>query len=67
MEVYEEVYKAPPVTWSQLWRDRRNPQLFYTFWIAFAILVLTVAQFVTGVIQAWASVQALKRRDLDDG
>lgn len=61
IELYEEVYKAPPVTWAQLWRDRRNPHLFYTFWIAFAILILTVAQFVTSVIQAWASVRALGR------
>jgi hypothetical protein len=61
LEVYEEIYKAPPVTWSQLWRDRRNPHLFYTFWLAFAILVLTLGQFVTGVIQTWASLQGLRR------
>ena len=61
LEVYDEIYKAPPVTWAQLWRDRRSPQLFYTFWIAFAILVLTIGQFVTGVIQAWASLEALRR------
>lgn len=59
-ELNEEVFKAPPATWTQLWRDRQNPQLFYTFWLAFAILILTIGQFITGVVQAWASLQALK-------
>lgn len=61
LELSDEVFNAPPVTWTQLWKDRRNPHLYYTFWLAFAIFLLTLGQFVTGIIQAWASLQALKQ------
>lgn len=54
-----EILDAPPVSWAQLWRDRRNPQQFWTFWIALFILLLTILSFVASVIQAWASVKAL--------
>jgi hypothetical protein len=55
-----EILDTPPVSWAQLWRDRRNPQQFWTFWIALFILLLTIMSFITSVIQAWASVKALK-------
>src|SRR5271170_5920640 len=42
LEVYEEVFQSPPVSWAQLFRDRRNPQQFWTFWIALVILALTI-------------------------
>ena len=58
-ELYEEVYRSPPVSWAQLWRDRRNPQQFWTFWIALIILALTMISTIATVIQAWATVQAL--------
>ncbi|MCJ1383216.1 hypothetical protein MMC17_006329 [Xylographa soralifera] len=38
LELYEEVYQSPPVSWAQLWADRRNPLQWYTFWIALVIL-----------------------------
>ena len=58
-EVYEEIFRSPPVSWSQLWQDRRNPQQFWTFWIALIILALTAVSTVAAIIQAWASVKAL--------
>lgn len=61
LEVYEEIFQSPPVSWAQLWRDRRNPQQFWTFWIALAILALTVVSTLTGIIQAWASVKSLRQ------
>lgn len=59
LEVYEEVYRSPPVSWGQLWADRRNPQQWYTFWIALVILVLTFISCIASIVQAWASIRAL--------
>jgi hypothetical protein len=25
LELYDVVFQSPPVSWAQLWRDRRNP------------------------------------------
>jgi hypothetical protein len=55
-----EVLNAPPVSWAQLYRDRRNPQQFWTFWIALFILALTLLSSVMSLVQAWASVKALQ-------
>ena len=59
LELHEEVFLAPPVSWAQLWSDRRNPQQFWTFWIALMILLLTVTSTVATIVQAWASTKAL--------
>ena len=59
LELHEGVFLSPPATWGQLWRDRRNPQQFWTFWIAILILVLTLCSTVATIIQAWASLKAL--------
>jgi hypothetical protein len=61
-ELYEEVFQSPPVSWAQLWRDRRNPQQFWTFWIALLILALTIVSTFATVIQSWASVASLYKR-----
>lgn len=55
-----EVLDAPPVSWAQLWRDRRNPQQFWTFWIALIILALTALSLIASVVQAWATLKALQ-------
>jgi len=60
-EIYDVIFMSPPVSWSQLWQDRRNPQQFWTFWIALVILALTMLSCVTGIVQAWASIEALKK------
>ncbi|PVH71644.1 hypothetical protein DL98DRAFT_660528 [Cadophora sp. DSE1049] len=60
LELHEEIFQSPPVSWAQLWRDRRNPQQFWTFWIALMILLLTILSTLATIIQAWASVKALK-------
>ena len=46
-------FHSPPVGWTQIWADRRNPQQWYTFWLAFIIFVLTV---VFGVISSAAAI-----------
>lgn len=61
LELHEEIFQSPPVSWAQLWRDRRNPQQFWTFWVAMMILFLTMLSTVATCIQAWASVKALGR------
>jgi hypothetical protein len=58
-ELHDVVFLSPPVSWAQLWRDRRNPQQFWTFWLALVILWLTLISTITGIVQAWASVRAL--------
>jgi hypothetical protein len=59
LELHEEIFQSPLVSWAQLWRDRRNPQQFWTFWVALMILLLTVLSTVATIVQAWASVKAL--------
>ncbi|KAI4094400.1 MAG: hypothetical protein L6R37_007250 [Teloschistes peruensis] len=61
LELHEEIFQSPPVSWAQLWRDRRSPQQFWTFWIAIIILILTSFSTVATIIQAWASLKALDR------
>jgi hypothetical protein len=60
LELYDEVFMAPPVSWSQLWRDTRNPQQFWTFWIALVILLLTLISTAASIAQTWASFKSLK-------
>jgi hypothetical protein len=55
LELYDVVFQSPPVSWKQLWRDRRSPQQFWTFWIALVILVLTLISTIASIMQACAS------------
>jgi hypothetical protein len=59
-ELYEEIHCSPPVSWAQLWLDRRNPQQWYTFWIALVILAITLISCIASLVQAWASIRALQ-------
>ncbi|KAL9580304.1 MAG: hypothetical protein Q9212_004574 [Teloschistes hypoglaucus] len=61
LELDEEIFQSPPVSWAQLWRDRRSPQQFWTFWIAIMILILTFFSTIATIVQAWASLRALDR------
>jgi hypothetical protein len=60
LELHEDIYRSPPVSWAQLWLDRRNPQQWYTFWIALIILMLTLVSCIASLVQAWASLKALR-------
>ncbi|KIW30848.1 uncharacterized protein PV07_02541 [Cladophialophora immunda] len=51
LELYEDVYLAPPGGWAQLWYDQRDPQKFWTFWVALVVLVLTVLSTVATLLQ----------------
>lgn len=67
LELREEIYQSPPASWTQLWRDRRNPQQFWTFWIALMILALTLLSTTATLIQAWAGLKALKMANKSTG
>ena len=45
------------------WYDDRKKVQWYTFWVAAAVLLLTVVfgllQSISGIVQAWAAVRAL--------
>jgi len=44
-----EEYEAPPRHWRNVYKDRRNPTTFWTFWIGVVILLLTlIAIFLAG-------------------
>ena len=47
-ELHDVVFLSPPVSWVQLWRDRRNLQHFWTFWLALIILWRTLVSTFTG-------------------
>lgn len=51
LELYEDVYLAPPEGWAQLWYDRRDPQKFWTFWVAFVVLLLAVLSTIATLLQ----------------
>lgn len=59
-DLHDEVYERPAASWDQLWNDKRNPQLYWTFWIALAIAIVTVLAFLISIaaliisgIQTW--------------
>ncbi len=56
LELYENVYLSPPASVAQLWKDRRNPQQFWTFWIALLILALTIVSTLATIMQTVYSV-----------
>jgi hypothetical protein len=56
LQVSEDIYQSPPSSWAQLWNDTRNPQQFYTFWIALVILGLTLVSTVTSVVSMVTSI-----------
>lgn len=60
LELHEEIFQSPPVSWAQLWRDRRNPQQYWTFWVAMMILILTFLSALASILQAWASLYTLR-------
>ena len=59
-----QIFHSPPVGWTQIWADRRNPLQWYTFWIAIVILVLTVVfgiiSTVTGILQTCLAYESVK-------
>jgi hypothetical protein len=58
-----QIFNAPPVGWTQIWTDRRNPLQWYTFWLAIAILILTVffglISSITSIMQTYYAHEAL--------
>lgn len=60
LELNEDIYMAPAEDWWQLWRDRRDPQKFWTFWIALIILNLTVVATAASIVQTWATLKSMK-------
>lgn len=56
-------FTSPPSSWRQIWTDRRNRLQWYTFWLAFAIFVLTLVfgfiASLTACLQTRYAYQAL--------
>jgi hypothetical protein len=59
-----QIFHSPPVGWTQIWADRRNPLQWYTFWIAIVILVLTIIfgiiSSVTAIIQTCLAYESVR-------
>ena len=57
---------AEPGNIRQLWNDDRKKTQWFTFWVAVLVFVMTVffgvVQSVAGIVQAWASVKALRKQ-----
>jgi hypothetical protein len=62
LELYEDIFLGDPEGWTQLWRDRRDMQKFWTFWIALAIFMLTLVSTAASIVQTWAALQGLGSR-----
>lgn len=60
LEVYEDVFQADPEGIGQLWRDRRDPQKFWTFWVAMVILMLTMVSTGASIIQTWVAIKVMQ-------
>jgi hypothetical protein len=59
-----QIFHSPPVGWTQIWADRRNPLQWYTFWIAIVIVVLTIIigiiSSVTAIIQTCLAYESVR-------
>lgn len=58
LELNEDIFLAPPEGWTQLWRDRRDPQKFWTFWLMLSVFTMTIVSTVASVLQAAATLKA---------
>lgn len=50
---------SEPHTVWQWWHDDRKKVQWWTFWIAALVLLLTIIQMVTALIQTWATVKSM--------
>ena len=57
--LHEDVFEAEADGLMQLWRDRRDPQKFWTFWIALVVFWLTMVSTVASIVQTWASLKGI--------
>ena len=64
--IWEVFERSQPSTVLQWWYDRRNIVQWWTFWVAFMVLSLTIffglITSVASIVQAWASVKQLRQR-----
>ena len=59
LELNEDVFEAEAEGLAQLWRDRRDPQKFWTFWIALAVFGMAMVSMAASIVQTWASLKAI--------
>lgn len=57
LELNEDIFLAPAEGLAQLWYDRRDPQKFWTFWLALSVFVLTIVSTVATIIQTVVAVK----------
>ena len=60
MELYH-VFQQPPATVLHMWRDRRNPMQWYTFWLAALIVVLTIVFGSLGTYIGFKQIELAER------
>lgn len=51
-------FHSSPTRWGQIWRDRRNPIAFWTFWIGLCIALMTLLFGITASLLAGFALQA---------
>lgn len=49
---FHTVSQSYPTNWRLMWRDRRNPLQWHTFWFAVAVLVFTVVFWIITSVTA---------------
>ena len=63
LTIWEVFDRSQPSNFLQWWYDRRNIVQWWTFWVAFVVLALTIffglISSVASIVQAWASVKSL--------
>lgn len=53
-------HQSPPHDWRQIWKDRRNPTAYWTFWIGLMIFLLTLVFGVIASVLAVLTYQQAK-------
>ena len=51
-------FESPPRNWKHIWRDRRYPVAFWTFWIGISIFAMTLLFGLIGALLAGMALHA---------
>ena len=51
-------FESPPRNWKHIWRDRRYPVAFWTFWLGLSIFAMTLLFGLIGSVLAALALRA---------
>ena len=51
-------FESPPRNWKHIWRDRRYPVAFWTFWLGFSIFLFTIVFGFIGALLGGLALRA---------